>query len=100
MAGSIIRQWKINKLLYETNGGRIVYQQLGPEPLDAYRNHLENLQKSGSLSIEDDKLKKVLWVYFTDETMYEFMATGSEDKQRAFRCHLGHTESKGKERNG
>ena len=37
MASGIIRQWKINKALYDQYGGRIIYQQLGPEPLDAYR---------------------------------------------------------------
>ena len=41
MGFAMIRQWKINKALYKTYGGRIIYQQLGPEPLDAYRQYFE-----------------------------------------------------------
>lgn len=84
MARSMIRQWKINKSLYETYGGRIIYQQLGPEPLDAYREHLENLEKTGALSIENEALKTAFWRYFTDEAIHDFMATGSDDEKRAF----------------
>jgi hypothetical protein len=33
MGRSMIRQWKLNRALYCEYGGRIIYQQLGPEPL-------------------------------------------------------------------
>lgn len=32
VAAAVIRQWKINRALYEQYGGRIVFQQGGPEP--------------------------------------------------------------------
>jgi hypothetical protein len=41
MGRSMIRQWKLNRALYCEYGGRIIYQQLGPEPLGAYRRYLE-----------------------------------------------------------
>ena len=35
MGRAMIRQWKLNRALYQQYGGRFIYQQLGPEPLDA-----------------------------------------------------------------
>jgi hypothetical protein len=35
MGYSMIRQWKLNREIYRQYGGRVIYQQLGPEPLDA-----------------------------------------------------------------
>ena len=40
-ARAMIRQWKLNSAVYRRYGGRIIHQQLGPEPLDAYRKYLE-----------------------------------------------------------
>ena len=47
-AEAIIRNWKINKTLHAEYGGRIIYQQLGLEPLDAYRMFLEQRQSEGA----------------------------------------------------
>jgi hypothetical protein len=41
VASAFIRQWKLNQALYRQYGGRIIFQQGGPEPLDAYRRFLE-----------------------------------------------------------
>jgi hypothetical protein len=81
---SIIRQWKINKLLYETYGGRIIYQQLGPEPLDAYLQFFRARQTAGDFTIDDPAMAEEFWGYFTDESRHDFMATGGEDAARAF----------------
>ena len=51
MGAALIRRWKINKSLYGTYGGRIIYQQFGPEPLDAYRQYLEERSAAGDFSI-------------------------------------------------
>ena len=85
MAHSAVRQWKINKALYETFGGRIIYQQLGPEPLDAYRLFLEKRQSEGAFTIRDKTLEKDFWRYFTDDTIHDFMEPGGPDEARAFR---------------
>jgi heat shock protein HslJ len=52
-ARSIIEQWKVNRALYEQYGGRIIFQQLGPEPLDAYREFLEEKRREGAFEIND-----------------------------------------------
>ena len=85
MARAIIRQWKINKALYAQYGGRISYQQLGPEPLDAYRKFLEQRQAEGAFGIQDPALADGFWRYFTDESIHDFMAPGGADAARAFK---------------
>jgi hypothetical protein len=40
VASAFMRQWKINRAVYRQYGGRIIFQQGGPEPLDAYRECL------------------------------------------------------------
>lgn len=84
MGGSLIRQWKINRALYEQYGGRIIFQQLGPEPLDAYREFLEAQRESGAFEIKDSGLAAEFWRYFTDESMHDFMEPGSPEAERAF----------------
>jgi hypothetical protein len=85
MARSIIQQWKINRELYKDYGGRIIYQQLGPEPLDAYRQFLLERQRAGAFRIHDPAMEASFWRYFTDESMHTFMAPGGEDEALAFR---------------
>jgi hypothetical protein len=85
MARAIIRQWKINKALYAQYGGRIIYQQLGPEPLDAYREFLEQRRTEGAFRIQDPALAEGFWRYFTDESIHDFMAPGGADAARAFK---------------
>ena len=78
LARSIIRQWKINRQMYGEYGGRVIYQQLGPEPLDAYRRFLEEQQRDGAFTILDKSLEAVFWQYFTDDTRHTFFEKGSE----------------------
>ena len=84
MGEALILQWKINKALYEQYGGRIIYQQLGPEPLDAYRRFLEEEQADGAFVIRDPGIRKDFWRYFTDDSIHSFMEPGSADEKRAF----------------
>ena len=84
MGQSIIRQWKINRALYRQYGGRIIYQQLGPEPLDAYRQFLQEQQAAGAFRIVDPAFEDEFWWYFTDDSMHTFMERGSEDEAGAF----------------
>ncbi|MEO4040828.1 META domain-containing protein [Hoeflea sp. CAU 1731] len=84
MARSMIRQWKINRALHEEFGGRIIYQQLGPEPLDAYRRFLETRQSAGDFSFIDESLEAEFWRYFKDDSMHDFMEPGSQDEKDAF----------------
>ncbi len=84
MARAIIEQWKLNRTLYQQYGGRIIYQQLGPEPLDAYRRFLEERQKEGAFTIRDKELAAGFWRYFTDDSIHSFYEPGSEDEAKAF----------------
>lgn len=81
---ALILQWKINKSLYDTYGGRIIYQQFGPEPLDAYRQYFEARQAAGDFTIDDAAMAKQFWHYFKDESLHDFMAPGGEDATHAF----------------
>ena len=84
MAKSIIEQWKLNKALYEQYGGRIIFQQLGPEPLDAYRQFLQERQAAGDFVIHESSFEPEFWRYFTDDSLHSFMDPGSEEEARAF----------------
>jgi heat shock protein HslJ len=79
MARGMISQWKINRALYRRYGGRVAFQQLGPEPIDAYRQFLRNAQQAGEFSIEDPALAKAFWRYFDDESRHSFFEAGTED---------------------
>lgn len=78
MARSIIRQWKINRELYRAYRGRVIYQQLGPEPLDAYRQFLKERQEAGAFTIHQKTFEDAFWRYFTDDSMHTFFEPGSE----------------------
>lgn len=84
MARSIIRQWKLNRALYKQYGGRIIYQQLGPEPLDGYRRFLEERQKAGDFRIEKQAFEAEFWRYFSDDSIHTFFEKGSKEEAMAF----------------
>ena len=79
---SIIWQWKVIRQLYREYGGRVVYQQLGPEPLDAYRQFLEVQQRAGAFVIHEKAFEDEFWSYFTDDSRHSFFEPGTE--ARAF----------------
>ncbi len=84
MGFAMVRQWKVNRALYDHYGGRIIYQQLGPEPLDAYRAFLEEQSTAGQFKILDPAAEEQFWQYFTDESRHEFMVPGGADAKAAF----------------
>jgi hypothetical protein len=72
MARHFVKTWKINKSLYEKYGGRIIFQQAGVEPLDAYRKFLKEQEKKGNFKILNKEYEPSFWKYFTDDTMHTF----------------------------
>lgn len=84
IAGAFILQWKLNKALHEQYGGRIVFQQGGPEPLDAYRKFLEESQARGDFRIASGALESEFWRYYRDDSIHSFMTPGSLEETRAF----------------
>jgi hypothetical protein len=71
-ARMFVKRWKVNKALFAKYGGRVIFQQAGPEPLDAYRDFLKEQEKKGAFQILDEKYKNAFWRYFTDDAMHTF----------------------------
>jgi hypothetical protein len=59
-----VRLWKINQALFREFGGRIVLQEGGYEPFDAYRRLLDAQEKKGAIKVDDPALRSVLKTYF------------------------------------
>jgi hypothetical protein len=85
MGRAMIRQWKLNRALYRQFGGRIISQQLGPEPLDAYRHYLEQRQAAGAFTIYNKDSEDIFWGYFTDDALHDFYKPGSIEEAQAFK---------------
>lgn len=83
MARSIITQWKINRELHREFGGRIIFQQFGPEPLDAYRQFFKKKEIEGAFAIYDPALAAEFWRYFTDDSIHSFYQSGSKAEAEA-----------------
>lgn len=84
IAAAFIKQWKINKALHEQYGGRVIFQQGGPEPLDAYRALLEERQAAGDFAIDDPAMVPEFWRYYRDDSIHSFFAPGSPEERQAF----------------
>lgn len=67
LAIGFIKNWKINKALYDKYGGRVIFQQLGVEPLDAYRDFLREQEKIGAFKILDKSCETSFWQYYISE---------------------------------
>jgi hypothetical protein len=84
IAAAAIERWALNRALHQEYGGRIIFQQFGPETLDAYREYLERRRRDGDFAIYDRAPEAAFWRYFTDESRHSFMAPGSEEEATAF----------------
>jgi hypothetical protein len=84
VAAAFIRQWKINRSLYKQYGGRIIFQQGGPEPLDAYRLFLQEQKRKGAFTILDKAFEEKLWEYYLTDSKHSFYPAGSREEKQAF----------------
>jgi len=84
IAAAFIRQWKINRALYQQYGGRIIFQQGGPEPLDAYRKFLEERQARSDFTILNKDLEAAFWRYYVTDSIHSFYPAGSKEEAQAF----------------
>jgi hypothetical protein len=64
VAKHFVEAWKFNKALHKKYGGRIIFQQAGLEPLDAYRDWLRDEEKAGRFQLHDSKWKDAFWEYY------------------------------------
>lgn len=65
-----VKQWKLNQALYREFGGRIVFQQAGWEPIDAYRELLEQQEAGGAVVVRDATLRAAVYSYFQHNFVY------------------------------
>ena len=79
-AGTMIRLWKIYNRLYEQYGGRVIFQQAGPEPLDAFRKFLEDQQRQGNFEFFNQEAESLFWEYYRNEKMHTFYSDETEAK--------------------
>jgi hypothetical protein len=79
VAEQFVKAWKVNKSLYEKYGGRVIFQQAGPEPLDAYRKFLLEQEQKGAFRIDDEEAGVAFWKYFKDDSTHVFL----KDQEKA-----------------
>jgi hypothetical protein len=60
-----VGNWKFFRELHHAYGGRVIFQQAGPEPLDAMRKVLEEQEKLGTFAVYDPALRNAFWQYYT-----------------------------------
>ncbi|MDP1822496.1 MAG: hypothetical protein Q8L48_04620 [Archangium sp.] len=63
-AAELLGGWKRDVALYREYGGRLIFQQHGLEPLDAWRKLLEAHEAQGSFVVKDPGLKGCVYRYF------------------------------------
>ncbi|HEY8240119.1 MAG TPA: hypothetical protein VIH35_01670, partial [Kiritimatiellia bacterium] len=73
LAATTIKAWKLNQVLFKKYGGRVIFQQAGPEPLDAYREFLREAEREGSFKISDPAHAASFWNYFTNDMIHTFL---------------------------
>jgi hypothetical protein len=59
-----VKQWKVNQSLFREFGGRIIFQQAGWEPIDAYRKLLEQYETRKAFVVHDPALHEAVYSYF------------------------------------
>ncbi|NLB56847.1 MAG: hypothetical protein GX811_13995 [Lentisphaerae bacterium] len=80
MAKQFVKSWKVNKALHQKYGGRVIFQQAGVEPLDAYRDFLREQENKGAFQILDKQYEDGFWHYFTNDAMHTFYEKEDGDK--------------------
>jgi hypothetical protein len=63
VAQQLIVAWKIERELKRKYGGRVIFQQFGPEALDGRRQLYEEAEKSGDLKFDDPGVRWVFYYY-------------------------------------
>ena len=65
-----VRVWKLNQSLYREFGGRIIFQQAGWEPVDAYRKLLDQYAAKQAFVVHDPALRAAVYSYFEHKFVY------------------------------
>jgi hypothetical protein len=70
VAAFSVRRWKIDQALHREFGGRIVFQQAGWEPIDAYRRLLERYEAEKAFTVHEPALRPAVYAYFEHRFVY------------------------------
>lgn len=70
VAESWIRGWKTHQALYKKYGGRVIFQQAGWEPIDAYRKLLDEAAAKGVFVLHEPSLREAVYSYFELDHTY------------------------------
>jgi hypothetical protein len=70
VAAMWVKQWKVNQALYREYGGRIVFQQAGWEPIDAYRLLLDEYKREKRFVVHDPRMQDAVYGYFRHRFVY------------------------------
>jgi hypothetical protein len=65
-----IRRWKVNQALYREFGGRIIFQQAGCEPIDAYRKLIDSSEAKHQFVLYDPAFRDAVYSYFRHDFVY------------------------------
>jgi hypothetical protein len=63
IARTFIVAWKTERELHRAYGGRVIFQQFGPEALDARRLLYEEAEKNGDLKFDDPGVRHMFYYY-------------------------------------
>lgn len=63
LARVFIVAWKIERALHREYGGRVIFQQAGPEALDARRRLFEEAEKKGEIKFDDPGVRDLFYYY-------------------------------------
>jgi len=76
----VILWWKINNQLYKQYGGHVIFQQGGPEPLDACRKFFEEQEHKGHFEFYNKDAEELFWDYYRNEKIHTFYSDAVEAK--------------------
>jgi hypothetical protein len=88
-ASQLILAWKFSQSLFRKYGGRVIFQQAGPEPLDAYRDFLRAHEKAGDFKILNEEAKTKFWAYFVTDGAHTFYSEEEGKKMMTTPWWLG-----------
>jgi hypothetical protein len=74
----------INWALYQQYGGRIIFQQGGPESLHAIHDYLKVQQQQGEFKILETNFEAPFRDYFVNDSKHDFYKQGSKEEKQAF----------------
>ncbi len=63
LARMFLVAWKVERELHRAYGGRVIFQQAGPEALDARRRLFEQAEKNGDLHFADPGVRHLFYYY-------------------------------------